>query len=242
MRVWHVLGVGSLAGVASLALLPVETLAPATIPAPALRLLATVQPAILTGVALAVGTALAPKIGLAAPLIESALPGRSPWDIVRSQVPVATLGAIATATVLVVYATFVTPRLSAETGLAAKLSAFEVPLITRVLYGGITEEILARWGLVSLFAWVAWRLGRRHDPPAPGYFILAIGLAALLFAAGHLPLLFVVTQQPPFWLAAAVLVGNVVPGMVFGWLFWRYGIEAAIMAHIGAHLLSWPYT
>ena len=34
------------------------------------------------------------------------------------------------------------------------------------------------------------------------------------------------------------LAGNFIPGMLFGWLYWRRGLEAAMIAHALAHLLS----
>ena len=48
----------------------------------------------------------------------------------------------------------------------------------------------------------------------------------------------VISPAPQLWLVAAVLLGNAVPGVLFGWLFWKKGIEAAMLAHTLAHLIS----
>jgi hypothetical protein len=41
-------------------------------------------------------------------------------------------------------------------------------LLTAMLYGGITEEILMRWGLMSLLVWIAWKgLKTRHYVAKP---------------------------------------------------------------------------
>ncbi len=59
-----------------------------------------------------------------------------------------------------------------------------------ILYGGIVEEILMRLFLMSLFALIIWKLIYRNIPKEEipcGVFIAANVLAALLFAAGHLP-------------------------------------------------------
>ena len=117
------------------------------------------------------------------------------------------------------------------------MSAFEMPLLTKLLYGGITEELLTRWGLVSLFAWLGWRLSGRPDGLKNSIFWIAIAGSALLFALGHLPLLMLITPNPQSWLVAAVLLGNAIPGILFGWLFWRKGIEAAILAHVISSVL-----
>ena len=37
----------------------------------------------------------------------------------------------------------------------------------------------------------------------------------------------------------AFVVGwNTLAGLVFGWLFWRHGLEAAIVAHALAHVVA----
>jgi hypothetical protein len=116
--------------------------------------------------------------------------------------------------------------------------AFQPPLVSKLLYGGIAEELLTRWGLMTLFVWIAWKLsGSRSPVPAAAYWIGAL-LAALLFAAGHLPTLYAIMPAPAPQLIAAVIAGNAVPGLLFGWLYWRRGLEAAMIAHALAHALT----
>jgi membrane protease YdiL (CAAX protease family) len=91
---------------------------------------------------------------------------------------------------------------------------------------------------MSFSAWIGWRLARKPAEVRAWVFWSAAVLSAILFAAAHLPLLFALLNEPPAWVIAAVMLGNTVPGLLFGWLFWRRGIEAAIMAHAAAHLLS----
>ena len=38
---------------------------------------------------------------------------------------------------------------------------------------------------------------------------------------------------------AFVVVANTAFGVLFGWLFWRYGLEAAMIAHAMAHLVGY---
>lgn len=238
MRSWHILLTGGLLGVASLMLVPFERLTPMQLPALQLRLLTLVQPAILTVLAVWAGAKLAPKVALRAPLVEAWLAGGEAGLILRRQLPMALIVALIVATVLVVYGKLVSPLLASGSGAAPRLAAFELPLPTKILYGGVTEELLTRWGLVSLFAWALWRLrGRPAVLPSSVYWI-AIVLAAVLFAAGHIPLLLAISQQPPAWLVGTVLIANAGPGVLFGWLFWKRGLEAAIIAHGLAHILA----
>lgn len=116
---------------------------------------------------------------------------------------------------------------------------FTVPLIARVLYGGITEELLLRWGLMTVLVWIAWRLlQRRKGTPQIVYIWLAIVVSALLFGAGHLPAAAAQVGELTADVAAFVVGANTVFGILFGFLFWRYGLEAAIIAHAFAHMVS----
>jgi membrane protease YdiL (CAAX protease family) len=36
-----------------------------------------------------------------------------------------------------------------------------------------------------------------------------------------------------------VVAANALPGLAFGWLYWRQGLEAAILAHALAHVFAW---
>lgn len=236
----NLLGAG-LVGVLSLLLVPFEQIAPDTgLAPPALRLVSVIQPAILTILFVLVGNVLAHRVGLKAPLFEAWATDEPTLPVFRRQVIPATLVALAVALILTTHSLLVVPLLleKSEGEILARFVAHGPPLVTRVLYGGITEELITRWGLVSLFAWAIWRLMRRPAQIPHWVFWSAIALAALLFAAGHIPLLFVFLPTPPWWAISAVLLGNAVPGVLFGWVFWKYGIEAAILAHAAAHVIA----
>lgn len=102
-------------------------------------------------------------------------------------------------------------------------------------YGGIVEEVLCRLFLVSLLVWLGARVLHSTAPGASVYWA-AIMLAALIFGAGHLPAL----AQTTALTTVAVLrtVGlNALGGFAFGWLFWRRGLEHAMVAHFSADLV-----
>jgi hypothetical protein len=208
MRTWHVLAIGGAAGLLSLLALPIESLALASpLPPLTLRMLALIQPTILVAAAIAMGTVLAPRVGLEAPLSSALARGQALLPVLRRQAGPAIFAGIACAAVLVAYQRYAAPATIGRGPFAQSLATFEMPLATQLLHGGNVEELLTRWRLVSLFAWAMWRLaGRPQALPASAY-AAAIILAPLLFAAGHLPLLFLLTGPPPAWLIAAVLGG-----------------------------------
>lgn len=238
MRRWQVLTIGGLLGVASLWLVPFEALLPRGQFTSGLRLISLIQPAALTLVAVFIGQTLAPKVGLGAPVVDALLGRSSVVPALRQIIPLAALAGLISALILIAHAAYVVPEIARASTLGARLSSFEMPLVPKLLYGGITEELLTRWGLLSLFAWLGWRFSGRPEHPKSSVFWIAIAGSALLFALGHLPLLMVISPDAQPWLVAAVLLGNLIPGVLFGWLFWKKGIEAAMLAHLLAHLIS----
>ncbi len=85
---------------------------------------------------------------------------------------------------------------------------------------------------------VIWRLSQRPKGlPSWGYWTAAL-VAALMFAVGHLPFLFSLISEPPAWVITSVLVGNLLAGLGYGYLFWRHGIEAAMLAHGLSHTVA----
>jgi hypothetical protein len=104
-------------------------------------------------------------------------------------------------------------------------------------YGGIGEEIQLRLFLMTLLAWGAWKVFARNRPlPPPGAFWFAVVAAALVFAAGHLPAAAQVWPLDGVVILRTMLL-NAIAGLPFGWLFWRYGFECAVVAHFNADLV-----
>lgn len=108
-----------------------------------------------------------------------------------------------------------------------------------ILYGGVIEEIMLRLFAMSLIALILWKVFYRKNETVPVGILMASNvIAAILFAAGHLP-------------ATAVLFGELTPivilrcfllngafGLLFGWLYRKYGIQYAMASHALLHIIS----
>ncbi|CAN5182959.1 CPBP family intramembrane metalloprotease [soil metagenome] len=241
MRRWQIILLAGLIGVASLTLIPIEMLIARPIAPFTLRLLACIQPAILTALAVIAGEYCAKRVGLSAPLVDAWVAGRSGGAVIRRQIEPTLAVGIGLGAILVLYAHWLAPHIMAPTAHGG-MAGFDLPILSKLLYGGVTEEILMRYGTLSLTAWLAWRLMRQAPDAKARAIWIGIVLSAFLFAAGHLPFLFLVTPHTPGWIVAAVMVSNAVPGIALGLLFWRRGLEAAVMAHMIAHLSFWLVT
>jgi membrane protease YdiL (CAAX protease family) len=99
-------------------------------------------------------------------------------------------------------------------------------------YGGIAEELICRLFLMSLLVWLARAVAL---PDSRAMWIGMIG-AALLFGLGHLPAaaaLFPLTATLVAWIVTL----NAASGIVFGWLYWRRGLQHAMLAHFCADIV-----
>ena len=92
---------------------------------------------------------------------------------------------------------------------------------------------------MSLIAWLVWKLFFRKAEAAPAAaIILANVLAALLFAAGHLPstVAFFGGLTPLLILRCFLFNGGF--GLFFGAVYRRYGIQYAMLSHALLHVVS----
>lgn len=210
--------------------------APQPVDVPTVVLAGILQGAVLLALAAWVGAMLAGPVGLRAPVVEALLSGTGVGRALRPQLLPATLAGLGTA------AFIVAQSLAAPAELRAATGQVDLPLPARVLYGGITEEILMRWGAMSVLAWLPWRfLQQRAGPPRDAIIAWAIAGSALLFGVGHLPVVLALDVEPNLAVLVHVVVANTLPGILFGVLFHRRGLEAAILAHALAHVVAAPF-
>jgi membrane protease YdiL (CAAX protease family) len=98
-------------------------------------------------------------------------------------------------------------------------------------YGGIAEEVLMRLGAQTLAAAGLRKAGGERGVPATGRVMWpAIALSNLLFGAGHLPAASSIMPLTPLFVARTLTL-NAMAGVVFGYLYWKEGLEAAMIAH-----------
>ena len=112
-------------------------------------------------------------------------------------------------------------------------------IIASILYGGIIEEILLRLFVMSLIAFLISKIfyKKREEIPAK-VFVIANIVAALLFAAGHLPATFVTFGELSPMLLFRCFLFNGGFGMLFGWLYRKHGLHYAMISHATVHIVS----
>ena len=102
----------------------------------------------------------------------------------------------------------------------------------------ILEEIIFRLFLMSGVIWLATRIlrAKRRDQASPALVWTAIGISALAFGLVHLPS-WMAAVHPTLFLVASVLALNGSAGVVLGWIYWNWGIEAAILCHFAGDMM-----
>src|SRR5207245_9186175 len=189
----------------------------------ALLAVQALQTLLLCALAAYAGVRFAPAAGLDAPWLRVLAEGRSPPPAFGSMaIEAAAVGSI---TAVVVTALGLMLRASLPDALWRPASGGFWMRASSAFYGGIVEEILVRWGLLTAFVVVA----RRAGVSAP--FWPANVIAALVFGALHFPSLALAQIPLTGAVIAHVLLANGIAGVVFGWMFRRRGLEGAMVAH-----------
>jgi hypothetical protein len=241
-RIFWLLLIASILGVA--AILPylislfgkIIASRPLPLPLPVLLLVQFMNNALLFAAVITLGLLLARKVGIGMPVLRRWLyseTSKVPKGAVR--VPILS-GLIVGALIVLAFYSFFAPRIP-DWPVGAEAA---VPIWKRFLacfYGAINEEILARLFALSLFLWLARLIGREKSPRSSAVFFWSANvIVAVLFALGHLPSAKLFMQITPL-VITAVFCTNGPASLLFGYLCWKRGLEAAMLAHFSADVM-----
>jgi hypothetical protein len=205
------------------------------------------QTAVLLAIAVVVGQWAAWKLGLGTPLIAALLTCRPAQEKTLSTLLIAFALGIVTALALMLLDRWVFAPIpsvaelihNAESG-SAKPSAWQGFLAS--FYGAFDEEILMRFGVLSLLALAFRALARMRGAnrelalPTSAFWAANI-VAAVLFGLGHLPATAALAPLSAALVLRAVVL-NGTSGLVFGELYRRYGLEWAMTSHFGVDIVA----
>jgi len=229
-----------------------ENMPPLPIPLAALIAIQIGQNAVLIAIAVGLGLLLARRVGLGAPLLEARLAreavGQRLRAILTPSIPSLMLraslaGAAAAVVIILLDLVVFAPGMPLVAPAEVNPPAWQGLLAS--LYGGITEELFMRLFLMSLLAWLlglVWRRGQAQGiaptsgQPADGAFWTANLGAAVLFGLGHLPTTATLVPLTGLVVLRAVVLNGTV-GVVSGHLYWKRGLEAAMLAHFSADIV-----
>jgi membrane protease YdiL (CAAX protease family) len=202
---------------------------------PLILFLTLIQNLVLFAVATFFGLFLSKRVGLGLPILQGILEGKNQTKELKSLlVPSIGLGVLAGILITLFSIPFnkLTPELQL---LNVSIPAWKAFLAS--FYGGIAEEVLLRLFLISLFVWIIFKIKKSKDggPTVFGIW-LSIVLAAIIFGLGHLPATAQITTLTGIVIIRAIAL-NGVGGIIFGWLYWKKGLESAMIAHFSADIV-----
>ena len=234
-----ILFIAGVAGVlAAMPLLPqLLKLQPGEPPLPiyVMQILSLLQSSVLLLLMVVLGSFFSHRVNLASPIVRAIARSETVSDKVRDILLPGMAGGILGAGVILIFFAVMSGHLPAE--FLASAENFSPPWYTKILYGGITEEILIRWGLMSFLVWGCFRLTQRKNENISSYnYVVAIVLSALIFGAAHLPMAFMLSPVITAPLILYVVLGNAFFGFIGGFLYWKRGLECAVLAHMTVHI------
>ena len=196
-----------------------------------IKLLTLINPTIILIVAILLGVFMHDKVSLDVPIIKGIIKNDKNYQI-SSILKYGIIGGVISGIILTLVGVLFYPILPLE--FIELGDTLKPTLIARFLYGGLTEEILMRFGLMSF---VIWLLSKIFKTINSKIYWIGILIAAVIFALGHFPIAFQAVSNPSVLLLSYILIGNSIGGVIFGWLYWKKGLETAFIAHICTHII-----
>ena len=183
-----------------------------------------------------IGLTLATRTGIGAPLLRGYFAGEHVGRNFRSYLlPSAMLALFTTMLVTAMDRLYFLPRMPGFSSAISQIPGWKGVLVS--MYGGIKEEILTRLFLVTLLAWILSRFSHTDEgQPSSTVIWISIVSAAVIFGLGHLPATLASTPFSIIVVARAVLF-NGMYGTLFGYLYWKCGLESSMMCHFASDVL-----
>jgi membrane protease YdiL (CAAX protease family) len=179
--------------------------------------------AAIAAVLIGIGLFFASRTGLGAPLLEGILGKDAATDWLQTVAAISILTAITGSLIALAMPGSFNPN--------PEWYPDSWQLVMASIKAGIVEEIFSRLILVSLFAWLGSRVSRSDDGhPSRKVYWAAIILAGLMFGWAHVDDKLSIPGITTGFLAV-ILILNTSIGILFGWFYWRLGLECAMLVH-----------
>jgi len=168
------------------------------------------------------------RIGLGAPLLEGFLYGQERKEWAKTVIALSIFVAVAASPLILL----VNRQVDSE----------GYPAIWKLLLAsvdaGVQEEIFNRFFLMTILAWLGSLIWREaNGRPTNTVLWIAILVTGFIFGWAHVEDKLVIPDVPFIDYLILMVVGTVY-GVVFGWLYWKLGIEGAILAHFAIDVMA----
>ena len=187
-------------------------------------------------ISIVTGLYLGNKLGLRTPLLKSLFQGRGLPSNFKSSLKISVLLGLFLSIIMLLVDKFIFSVYM--NSLISFISS--PPLWQRFMYSfyaGIVEEIILRYFLVTILVWITWKIKRTpEDLPTNVGVWLSIIIVSIIYTLGNILSL---SDSLQFNIATYLgyILLNLMAGSIFGWLYWKKGLESAIIANLTATLM-----
>ena len=194
------------------------------------------SPILITGtinllIAVTVGTLLYDKVNFKLPILEGLI-DRNKKIETKGILPYGIVGGIIVGILLTLIVIAFHPILPNEPiFLSVDTKAY---LPGALLNEGITWEIISRFGYLTFFVWLISKISGKLTPTV---YWTAILISGIVFGLGTLLPNYLMHGMPTTAKLSYSMIHSIVYATTFGWLYWRKGLETAMIAHIIAFVI-----
>ncbi|UOQ84737.1 CPBP family intramembrane glutamic endopeptidase [Gracilibacillus salinarum] len=247
MRKWHIklaLLLTFLGGIGIVAIIPYEMTilmnnefyqsSPEAMPVSLVVTVNSIIDILLLFVMVLIGVRLQERTSLKAPILERLIYGKKPQTLSKKWMIIGILVAFIGSLITIFLDLFIFSPMIEMPEDQTTVTSWWQGLLTLV-YGGITEELMLRLFGMTLVVWLLARITKKEKGNIPrSFYYIAIFLTAILFGIGHLPATIQVFGELSAIIVIRALVLNGLLGLWFGYLYWKKGLEYAMVAHMSA--------
>lgn len=200
-------------------------------------IISLIQMAIFSWPFTGLGLLAAKPLGLGAPIFSALLYRKQLPHDWKKDLLTGSLWGICSGAVLLLLSTYIFEPLMASDLAASKFANMDVHWTALdgflASFGaGINEEIGLRLFLLTSIAWLGSKLFRTNSGTTFLIILWASNLlSTLVFGALHISNLVILEMPLTFSVVGSTIVMNGMIGLVFGWLYWKHGLESAMLSH-----------
>jgi hypothetical protein len=185
------------------------------------------------------GSVLSKKTGLSAPILYPLLEGTPiQLNIIDNLLSIFSITIIGLLIFLVMYYGLLNKAIGEGNKRIMQAMRKSIGLDGCMLYGGVVDEIIARWGLLNVTVFFGVLIIGNLSTQIIWFSII---ISSILYTFVQIPAYLAAgcKSSRPFFYSMVLL--NAWQSILFGLIFWKFGLLVAILSHMVFHLIWWLY-
>ncbi|WP_409341055.1 type II CAAX prenyl endopeptidase Rce1 family protein [Paenibacillus sp. MBLB4367] len=206
---------------------------------PKLLMIMIMQNVLLIVIPAIIGTYFGPLVGIREPFLESLFYGETAdvQSLWRQTGYGLLWGVVCTGVWLLAYYGYIRKRMDKESVMLTERLRLRLGLLARITSGGINEEVMFRFGLLTLLLWLASLIAPLNE----AVVWISLVVTGVVFGLAHIPGLVAEGCKKTPLLVVTSLFGNLWVAIFCGYALLQFGLISAIVIHIVFHVMWYPF-